>query len=244
MRADHEHLNARRRDSEGHYLIDVVAFLVVVLLAAGCFARTDDSAHANVFEASYAAMAVNHRDARFCNLIWADAVVRAGGNPPGSQIYYQRAACFQRLAAFTGDETNCDEVRTLNMLFLDGGSFSEKNCRRLARSSPRPRHTVGGVQEELFLRLFGVIDSDAPATTDAVVKQYRQFESDGGLFRAFSRLPDFSESQEVALEQIRRLAPQCYSGANDRLCKLLSCATLRDDRNQAACLHSLSPPPI
>lgn len=52
-------------------------------------------------------------------------------NPDGMETHYERALCFQRLAAATRDRTLCRHVRERASWFFDGAGISPGACLRL-----------------------------------------------------------------------------------------------------------------
>lgn len=55
-------------------------------------------------------------------------------NPSGSQSYYLRSACFQRLAVKLRAIEFCDEVRRRWALFSTSGNYSKGRCRELVKA--------------------------------------------------------------------------------------------------------------
>src|SRR2546425_4233937 len=49
-------------------------------------------------------------------------------NPSGTQTFFSRSLCFQKLAALEQNEALCDEVRERPSMFLNGSKISKWRC--------------------------------------------------------------------------------------------------------------------
>ena len=213
----------------------------LVFFCSGC-TTSEPMREANAFETSYNTIAVTRRDPSLCYRIAPDAYIGAGNDPRGLQIEYVRSRCLYEVAAFRRDPTLCDEVRSLSTFFLDGSLINAEACRAAATTSPAPSYGIGGGQVELFVRLLGYLDSDASASLDEIVESYNAKVRTGEFGQRMKRLPDFSQGDAVARAQIDELAPHCWVGSKDRLCKILECAVTRDRQERARCYTNLDPP--
>ena len=199
---------------------------------------------ANEFEYGYKAVAVTRRDPALCFKIAPDAYAAASNNPRGFQIHYVRSYCFHRVAMFRRDPALCDEVRPLSTGFLDGSAINAEACRAHATTTPAPKYGSGGGKRELFLRLLGYIEPSFSGSYVEISDLYEQEVRSGGFGKRAERLPDFSQGDDLAREQLSELAPACDSPNGSRLCRLLECALMRDGDQRAECIGRLQRPPI
>jgi hypothetical protein len=177
----------------------------------------------------------------FCYRIAPDSYVEYPMNPRGSQIVYLRSDCLLYVAVRRQDPTLCGEVKPAKAPFFDGSFYTAENCRKLAEEGTNDRSQVVGGKMELFMRMLGYVEPDGHLAVHDYVPHYIKEIKTVEFQRRAKQLPNFSEGDAAARQQLLALAPQCDTPSSTvRLCQLAECAMQRDIAAKNECVERLA----
>jgi hypothetical protein len=141
--------------NRAYYTLFAILFLCAALILALMIipSPTDPFIREpNSLESTYSALVTHGFAAELCEKISPKALSSSIFNSSGSQIYYERSACYFYVAAAELNDAYCPLVVEANGLFRDGSGFSPEGCREVV-SEDRPWRATMGISnfEELLL---------------------------------------------------------------------------------------------
>jgi len=151
-------------------------------------------------ERTYTALVTHGYSASLCEKISPKAMNRSLFNSRGTQIYFQRSACFLYAATIELNNAYCNQAIEAQALLNNGSFFSPESCRKIVAKGEPWRATIGIADHEELLRAAGFDDEDLfeavpNANPDMAWMDFYyhlQRNSGGRLQQSFERLPDFS----------------------------------------------------
>ena len=186
--------------------ISLLMTLAVVISGCGILSDADEKIYftetrqPDELEYQYSALGSVIHSAKPCYLIHPDSLRKAGFNDVGSQVSFVRSSCFFVVAAATGDQDICANVRSVSTIFLSGADRNASLCRQVAGSGgfgdsldvPAIVALAGYSQHEVDLYLA----SQERFSTAEVAMHYRQEQPDtywGEVRRHLLHSADFFE---------------------------------------------------
>lgn len=176
-----------------------MAVASLLLAISGVTAAAADTRPPNSLERAYTAMVQDGYSALLCDKISTKALSKGLFNSPGTQIFYERSACYFYAAATELNDSYCPQVVEADAWFLNGAFFSAQGCREFIVQG-RPWRASVGFDHEALLRAAGYTEKEVKAAVPDADQEfvwmsfYHSFhrKSDGSLQQRLDRLPDFS----------------------------------------------------
>lgn len=201
------------------------SMLLSMVLLSGCGAVSDadekiflNQREADRIERQFLYLASYLNSVKPCFLIHPQSVTIAPFNSAGTKVSFVRSNCFRNVVTHTGDDTLCQQVRSVSTLLFSGDKLNVARCRESAASVGSVRVgnnlniqemvVLAGYMEndiDLYLVAEGVFSSPAEAA------QQRQQNPSSywyevrltlphsrDFFDRIDQLPGYSNSQDQA----------------------------------------------
>ena len=190
-------------NNKAYYTLFAILFIcaAVLLLFIILPSPTDPlSRKPNSLEKTYTALVTHGFSSNLCEKISPKALSSTIFNSSGSQIYYERSACYFYVAAAELNDAYCPLVVEAKAFLRDGSQFSPEGCREIVSEGRPWRATVGIANHEELLRAAGyngenLTEAVPGAEPDmAWMELYYSLKKNSGgqLQQSFNQLPDFS----------------------------------------------------
>ena len=181
------------------FLVKVLILLVSLITVPISQAMGTDTRAPYPLEKAYTAMVQDGYSPELCAKISPQAINRAAFNSSGTQVYFERSACYFYAAATELNTIYCRQVREAEAWLLNGDYFAMSEWPSTRWAGMAWRSTTG-FDHEALLRAAGFNEQDladnVPAANPetAWVELYYSFKksNDGSLQHRLKQLPDFS----------------------------------------------------
>jgi len=146
--------------------ITLISTLLTIALLSGCGAVSDadekiflNQREADSIERQFLYLASFLDSAKPCYLIHPQSMSIVPFNSDGTKVSFVRSSCFRNVAVNTGDETLCQQVRSVSTFLYSGDKLNAASCREITSTAGGVRMGNNLIIQEI-VALAGYTESD------------------------------------------------------------------------------------